>query len=387
MKIISSNTLFWYILFAFGAASLRSASGQSFTNDKETLQILGHYLYIFSNGAPPQTNNYHFNAFIASNEWKISITNADQPKEWEIMRYDGTAIYMLGTDSLNAYAIYGYVYPGQFYVPEAAQDSVKPFFPWMVFCLTPQMIRDFEGKGVMEMPSPWGKRFSLVDYGFKWNTLYTENDRIIQRIDVVRDSALDLKTEEDELRRATINYPFDYSSREHRLEMLHLRKDVPDGFVRATYECNEVCKTNDWIIPATARFVEYWPNFRNPQGPIRLVFEMILQAEEIKVLQNQDEKISEIVSTALVPVHDYRYQATSSRTKFNYATYTLNVGDSFPPGDDPKLLAQSKNWLKNGLAYDSFQKKQRIVLAGMLVVTLIMSGLLVFWLMRNKKQT
>jgi hypothetical protein len=385
MKINSTNPLFRYLFLAFGIASLHPTFGQALTNEKETLQILGHYSHIFSNGAPPKTNNYSFIAFTASNGWKISITNANQPKEWGIMRYDGTNIYMIGTDLLNAYTIYGYVYPGQFYVPEAADDSVKPFFPWMVFYLTPQMIRDFERKGIIDMPTPWGRRYSLLDYGYKWKTHYSDDGKVIQRIDIVRDSTLDLKTEEDELRRASINYPFEYSSREHRLQALHVRKNVPDGFVRATYECEAVCQTNSTLIPSAAKFAEYWPNFNEPQGPSRLVFEMALQVDEIKLLQNAD--ISEIISPAKMSVSDYRYQTTTSRTKFNFATYTLNAGDSFPSGNDSVLLAQAKDWIKHGSAYDSLQSKRGKILVGMLTVTFVTTGLLVFWLIRNNKQT
>jgi len=83
---------------AFGIGSLHPASGQSFTNEGKTLQISGHYSRIFINGAPPETNNYHFIALTASNGWKITITNANHPKEWAVMRSDGTNIYTLGTD-------------------------------------------------------------------------------------------------------------------------------------------------------------------------------------------------------------------------------------------------------------------------------------------------
>jgi hypothetical protein len=382
---MNSNS-FWLRLFflcMLGMLSFQLSFGESsFANNGATLQASGRYVDIFSNGAPAKTNNYHFVALTAFNGWKISVTNANQPKEWGVMRYDGTNIYTLGTDALNGYKIYGYVFPGEFYVPEAALDSVKLFFPWMAFYLTPQMIKNFDRKGIIDIPPPWGKRYSLRDYGFKWKTRYFQDDRIIQRIEAVRDSTLDLKTEEDELRRASINYAFEYSSREHRLEMLRSRKEIPDGFVRADYECENVYKTNNWIIPLTAKFAQYTPTF-NPSNPIRLVFEMFLQVEDIKLLQNTD--VSDVISPAKASVSDYRYQATNNRTKFNYATYTLDAGDPFPSGQDPKLLAQANAWLKDGPPYDAVQSKRSKILVGMLTLTIVTSGLLVFWL-RTKKQ-
>jgi hypothetical protein len=368
---------------AFGIFSLHSAFGQSFTKEGKTLQISGHYSYIFSNGAPPETNNYNFIAFTASNGWKISSTNANQPKEWGIMRYDGTNIYTIGVDSLNRYKIYGYAYPGQFYLPEA-DDPPHFFFPWMTFYLTPGMIHDFE-RNHIEIPPPWGRRYSLLDYGFRWKTTYFSDNAAIQKIDVVRDSSLDLKTEEDELRRAGINYAFEYSALDHTLQELRARKNFPDGFVGETYECEGLYQTNGWLIPSVTRFAQYWPDFNDPKkGPVRLVFQITLQVDAVNLLQNTG--VSEIILPAKATVYDYRYQATNSRTKFNYARYTLDAGDTFLPDNDPKLLAEAQDWLKNGPAYGSLEPKRRKILAGMVIITLLMSGFLVFGLKRNNKQ-
>ena len=372
------------LFLAFFVLSLHSASGQIiFSNTGMAVRISGHYSDIFSNGAPPETNNYSFIAIAADNRWKISVTNLNKPKEWSIMHCDGTNIFTLGTDSVNAYKMHGYVFPGGFYVPEAALNSVKMFFPWMVFHLTPQMIRDLESKGVKDIPHPWGGRHTLRDYGFNWKISSFQDYEIIQRIEVVRDSALDLKADEDELRRPTVNYAFQYSTRQHRLDMLSSRKEIPDGFVRAAYECENLYKTNGWITPLRAKFAQYAPTFQ-PSNPIRLVFEMALQVEAINVLG--DTEISEITTPAKSPVFDYRYQATNSRTKFNYATYTLDAGNSFLSASDPNLLAQANDWLKHGPSYQSVQAKRSKILFGMLTVTIVTSGLLVFWLKKTKKQ-
>lgn len=381
------RSIFVCLFLALEVFILHPTYGQgSITNEEKALRISGQYTHIFENGAPPRTNKYHFITITASNRWEMSITNANMPEDWEIMRYDGTHIYTFGTQvgdmpkgTTNTYKIYAYVYSGNFYVPEA-QDSVHPFFPWMVFYLTPQMIRKYERNSVIDIPPPWGKRYSLLDYGFKWKTRYAENDRIIQRIDVVRDSALDLKTDEDELRRASLNYPFNWSQQDHRLEALRSRKELPQGFVRATYECEDVQRTNDWLIPSTARFAEYWPNWRESNYPPRLVFQMALEVDAIIPIQNA--ATAEVAPPAQTSVSDYRYQATNSRTKFNHATYKLNAGDPFPSGSDPKLLAQANDWLRKGTAYEGLQSKRRKTLAGMLLI--LVSGWVVLWLTRKK---
>ena len=110
------------------------------------------------------------------------------------------------------------------------------FSPWIAFHLSPQMIQhSFEHNGVIDMPWPGGNPRSTPGcYGCKWILESSESGQIIQRIDLVRDSALDLKTAEDELRRATLDYPFTISGRDYRdfiLDQVKYRKEVPNGFV------------------------------------------------------------------------------------------------------------------------------------------------------------
>jgi len=372
----------------FNVACLLPAFGQiSFTNAGETLQVLGSYSYIYKNGAPAETNNFHFVALTTSHRWSISVTNENNSKDWGMMRYDGTNIYTLGTElgnvpspSVNRFEIYGYAYPGQFFMPQG-QDSVHLFFPWMVFHLTPQVIQSFERNGVIEIPPMYGARSSLLDYGYSWKISYLD-DSGIQHIDIVRDSTLDLKSEKDELRRATVDYPFSYSPLEHRLDMLNLRTNIPEGFIRATYECKDILKTNDCRIPSAASFALFWPNFKDQREPSRVVFKLILQVNQIKLLQNV--VIPEAVPFAKTYISDYRFQATNNRTKFNHAAYTLNAGESFPSGSDPKLRRQAEDWLKHGTAYDGLQSNRHMILAGMLTVTFVTIGLLVFWLRKSK---
>lgn len=366
----------WSVRFAYGY------EGASFTNDRAALRLSGQYEYVFSNGTPRETNNYRFSVITSLNGWSISVTNANKPQEWGLMWCDQTNIFTLATDAINGYKIYGYAFSGDFYVPEAALDSVKLFFPWMVFCLKPQMIKSFENRGVIDIPPPWGRRYSLRDYGFMWKTRYFQDAPIIQSIEVIRDSELDLKSEEQELRRASINYPFEYSSREHRGDMLRSRKEIPYGFVRATYECKCICKTNAWVFPLTATFSQYSPTF-NSSRPIRLVFEMELQVGDIEIIQNSE--VSPMVSPAEAYVSDYRYQVANSRTKFNFATYSLKAGETFRSDNDPTLLAQAQEWLDHGPGYDKVQRRRFLVLVGMLGPTVVAIGMAGFWL--RKKQT
>lgn len=370
------------IYFGITLAFSPLAFGQSGFGEK-AIQILGKYSYIYSNGAPPETNDYQFIAITSDSGWNISITNINNPKEWGVINSDGTNIFTLSTDSLNKFKTFGYVFRGPFYVPDDPQNSVIIFFPWMVFHLTPSMIRDSEKKGIIDKPAPWGKHHSLIDFGFRWKTSFFEGGEAIQKIEAVRDKTLDLKNEEDELRRANINYPYNFSLRQQMLDSLQTRTNIPDGFVRAVYECNATCRTNGWVIPCSAQFALYWPNFKNPQESSRLLFRMQLRVEKIDLLK--DRQIPAIISPSEASVWDYRAQTATGRTKFNYAEYALQRGEPFPASNDPKLLAQMNDWLKQGPPYEILTSKRRKILTGMVIFTVMSIGLLAFWLIKQTK--
>ncbi len=350
--------------------------------EKEGIWISGDYDYIFSNGAPPKTSTYHFVAVTASDGWSISITNSNNPKEWGLMQSDGVDIFTIGTDTLNNYKVFGYAYPGPIYIPAAPQNSVKFFFPWTVFHLSPRMILEKEKKG-MEMVGPWSSRISLTSFGSKWETTYGEEGRIIKSLKVIRDSSLDLKTVDDELRRPGLVFPFEFGTRERRLEQLKRRKEFPDGFVKAVYECDKVFKTNGIIVPSAARFAAYWPDWKNLQSPGRLLFELHLRLGTVRILSG--EQIPELVAASETRVWDYRYEVANKRTKFNRAEYMLQPGEPFPTSRDPKLLAQAEKWLKHGPGYDHLQSRRRGIWAAMAAITSIGIGLLIFLAIRKHK--
>jgi len=192
---------------------------------------------------------------------------------------------------------------------------------------------------------------------------------------------LDLQTENHELRRALLDYPFTISDRDLALQQLQIRKTVPNGFVRCSYECTEVFHTNDLSIPSATRFVEFWPSLTTGSNIILRIY--ALKVDRVELLHNAN--IPDAVPPAKASVFDFRYQATNSRTKFNFASYTLNAGEQFKSDKDPKLLAEAKAWLKHGPSYDSYKSKRRTILVGMLIITLIFIGLILFRLKPDKR--
>jgi hypothetical protein len=387
-----------YLLLTLGVFNLPSVFGQvPLTQPAQIIRISGHVQIVSSNNRPGKTNIIHFVALSAANQWSIAATNDHNPKDWAMMRYDGTNIYTLMTQAgiklpqgiSNKFTVYGSVIRGQFYFPEDP-DTAQLFLPWMAFHLSPKMIRDsFEHKGVIEMPWPWGySRFSLGCYGYKWLLQASESDQIIQRIDVVRDKSLDLKTDEDELRRAALDYPFTLAEREEVLHQLRLRKTNPDGFTNTTYECSGLCRTNGFTIPTLTHLSFYWPDYSRPDFKLKgriILSERWLTVDRVEFLR--DGRFPEVIPPEKCFVYDFRYRATNSRTKFNYANYELDSGEQFRPENDPELLAQAAHWLKYGPGYDSHKSKRFLILAGIVVLNaLILVGFLFFRLKKHNEQ-
>ncbi len=350
------------------------------------VRIIGSYTYINSG----KTNTFNFVASILTDSWFLASTNKSDIKDWTRMNYDGTNIYTFATDdsviehntTVTKYEVYGYVYPGSMYIPHN-QDSVRIFFPWLVFCLSPQATTNYEHDGMIEIPWPWGApRDSLGNYGYKWLVNLFPNGQVIQQIDVVRDTSLDLKTEEDELHRPTLDYPFSISDREEMLKYLMYRKNMPNGFIRCNYKCTELYQTNGYSIPVSAQFSMCYPNQKD-----RILDAFALKATKVELLQNAENIDSpDLVAPGKTTFMDYRYEATNKTTRFNYALYGLESGDRLKSDKDPILLAEAKRWLKHGPRFNTYEIRRKLILTGILTVSIGSSILLIFFSIKRKKQ-
>jgi hypothetical protein len=136
----------------------------------------------------------------------------------------------------------------------------------------------------------------------------------------VRDSKLDLPTDEMEFRREHLDYPFSEVIRKGAVESLAVRTRVPNGFTNCVFECLDVLQTNGLSIPLRTRFSCYWRDHRQ-EGHVRLVKyeEYSLTVEKVEILEGGT--LPEIVAPGSALVYDFRYAAANGRTKYNHATY------------------------------------------------------------------
>jgi hypothetical protein len=344
------------------------------------------------------TNRFNFVAITTQTGWGIFSTNADYPEDWGKMWYDGTNIYTLVTDARdplgrvkprfpesNPDGIHGNVYPGEVFLKDE-NDTVRLYLPWVSFHLSPRLASLIWPNG-NEDASLWGIRYAnaLSAYGYRYMATISDDGRIVQRISSVRDSRLDLKTDEMEFRREHLNYPFSEVIREGAVESLAVRKRVPDGFTNCVFECLDFLQTNGLSIPLRTRFSCYSRDLRQA-GHVSIVkyAEYSLVAEKVEFIRGG--RLPEIVTPGSSLVYDFRYEATNSRTKYNHATYSLNSGDHFRSGNDPELVSDAKNWLSHGPGYEGQKSKRTAVLVVMTVISLL-SIVLLFRLTRGGRKT
>lgn len=390
--------LFILCVFLVGSGLCTVFGQDLLTNSDVALILTGHYSCCYARSLASSilaiTNKFNFVAMTTQTGWGIFSTNALYPEDWGKMWYDGTNIYTLVTDARdplgrvmshnpesNPDGIHGNVYPGEIFLKDE-NDTVRLSLPWISFHLPPRLALHIWSDGNGDAPL-WGIRSAdaLSAYGYRYAATISDDGRVVQRISSVRDSKLDLPTDEMEFRREHLDYPFSEVIRKGAVETLAVRTRVPNGFTNCVFECLDVLQTNGLSIPLRTRFSCYWRDHRQ-EGHVRLVKyeEYSLTVEKVEILEGGT--LPEIVAPGSALVYDFRYEAANGRTKYNHATYFLNSGSHFRSGNDPELISEAKNWLIHGTAYEGQKSNRTSTLVEIIVISL--SATIVFLLLMRR---
>jgi hypothetical protein len=192
---------------------------------------------------------------------------------------------------------------------------------------------------------------------------------------VVRDTSLDLDNEKSELLRPEMLYPSTLVERNRDRESLLTRKETPDGFVIARYKCTDWYRTNGLVIPAASELTigNYTGSGTRYRGHI---FKLTATAISLTNIGH------ELLPNPILPtyVNDYRYRRSGNSRIFRRAEYTLRPGDSWKSGNDPALLGQAEEWLKNGRRYDDYGISWRNILVwSILAALVVLPGAAILW--------
>ena len=344
----------------------------------------------------PYTNQEAHSSFtvtFSGDTWNIRATNLLDKRWWEELVWDGTNIYTMEPQGGNYY----------FNIPPTGTNLItirgSRFFEigrddplgvaalWIAYGFTPQTVSP-DKMGLREVPLPWEySRFHPDAYGYNWIMTPSADGRFLEDCKMARDQALDLNNKEESLR-PEVDFPVGTAERNHFKVGLQIKKGIPPDFVVARYHCAEWYRTNEMTIPTASKLIIYMFGLTNSKPSS--VFSHPYKTAEIKVtsvnVRDEAEKILTPVTTT-THVEDYRYKRMSKTRVFRYAEYSLNAGESWKSGNDPKLLEQADFGLKHGPRIDALGVASRNVVAWVLLALGVIPPIVIIFALRRKQNT
>lgn len=290
--------------------------------------------------------------------WSVSVTNVERGFTWWAQRaYDGTNTYVLRpsggslwqTNSPDRSLQLATISPSAV----ALTLDGDPLGAALVSITYGLSLRSFTTNqiGVVEMPLPWTVvRDNPNAYGFKWLIRSSEDGSFLNDFEVLREEALDLP-EQEEFLRPQMDYPNTLEAYRDYLSELRDRKSSPQGYLRARYQCQEWYRANSATLPKESKLEVYLPPIEG-KLPGRI---FRLEATDISIRPGIAQVQPKITSDTAVA--DYRFKKANQTRIFKCAEYTLKSGDSWPPANDPALLAKADDWLKSGPEYKHFEEE------------------------------
>jgi thiol-disulfide isomerase/thioredoxin len=327
----------------------------------ETIEIHGFVDYANHNTQTGEALSFSkaHSSFVAKQSgftWSVSVTNVERGFTWWAQRaYDGTNTYVLRPGSGNFWHTNPPDHDLQLATisPSAVALPLDgdPLGAALVSITYGLSLRSFVTNqiGLIEMPLPWTiVRDNPNAYGFKWLIHASEDGRFLNDFEVLREKALDL-SEQEEFLRPQMDYPNTLEAYREYLFNLRYRKSSPQGYLRARYQCKEWYRTKKASIPRASKLEVYDPP-NVGKLPARI---FALEATDVGAHPGIVRVLPEITSDTAVA--DYRYKKANQTRIFKCAEYTLKSGDSWPPANDPVLLAKADDWLENGHEYAHFE--------------------------------
>ncbi len=347
-----------------------------------------HGTYAVTNFYPPKNTQVSasFTVVLDGQRWSIAATNADDPKDWNILVFDGTNTLCLSPTnrvkwrSLPALKDLEFVSISRDY-DALVQSSIKIYIPWITYGLCPTNVSRNE-VGLIDLPVPWMlPHRNLGAYGWKWVVEPTSDARFVDKCVVVRDSTLDLENPRDELLRPSFDYPANLDLFQEAEAQIRTRKVIPDGFTNCNYVCTEYTNIAGNIIPMEAIV----SNFR-PEGPGKLIQKAVLRANSFTLY---DRPIS-LLPERMVPVlvQDYRYRKRKDDRVFQFAEYVLQPSSAWIGPDNAELKSKADNFVKFGRRFDDFgvwfSLSSKALVRWVILVVVLVPPCVMVWRSRNR---
>jgi hypothetical protein len=288
--------------------------------------------------------------------WKVCVTNAARPAWWAVRFYDGTNTFVIrpsggnfwGRTNLPRQDLQVVTISGTVHAIALDADPLAATLPCLTFGMAPQ---SFPGNGpdTAAMPIPWTVvRDNPSAWGYRWLVTSAPGAKFLQSFQVLRDSSLDLPQRQEFLR-PEIDYPETTAWYDAYMKELLNRKAVSNGQLRADYECTAWFETNGMKWPQTSELRAYLPPV-NGLLPAR-IFKLAATNFLFRPVSGEVTPAAVVIDTTVL---DYRYKRVNKTRVFKYAEYLLKPGEPWKAPNDPVLVAQATDWLKNGREFTEF---------------------------------
>jgi len=296
-----------------------------------------------------------FSVLLTADRWTISSTNMTRPRYWAILSWDGTNTYVIpqqysplneGREPTNE--LWATVYSTPLWQLES-DDPTYTSFIWLTYCFRPGYIAP-DSRGRRVAPVYVSHRLNPFRYGYRWEYVPSPDGRFVDLLKIIRDRSLDLP-ETEELLRPDFDPPQTLQAYKDFKEYLEIRRTIPDGYVEEEFVCHERFVTNGWHLPLGAEAIGYmfsWPG--------KMCRRVTLKTTNLIVCVG--DLAAPPSPTLPTRVLDYRYRRFENDRLFLRATYMLQPGEPWRGPNDPELLAQAEEYIRNGPRYDAFLRPQ-----------------------------
>lgn len=343
---------------------------------------------VFSSGRQPTVEKECLFTFRGSADgaWSLESTNSVSRIVWSKAYFDGISLYFLqpsaggagtnGTILADTNLVLASISQGPL-ILLPHDDYCEVSSLWLTFCSAAAYkalgLHDYTSTWPIPM---WHARVSPRAWGFRWRfgSLLSSDYffHFFQTLRVVRDTSLDLRSFEQDLRRPEVIYPRDSRSRELARggrDSLQAYTNVSMGLTMAVEESNMI---SGMSYPRTARVRLYGGGPKN-----RPYLEILIVTANASVTDSAAIAVSP--TAVRTGVTDYRYGRKNDKRQYVAATYSLRPGQSWRPTNDPKLLARAESYMARGPTLDSYRINVRhyIVWCALCVVIALPIGL--YW--------
>ncbi|MGH7941790.1 MAG: hypothetical protein ACREFR_12040 [Limisphaerales bacterium] len=315
-----------------------------------------------------------FEATILGEQWKIAATNLNT-RETATLWFDGQSTFCLkhtrsGSPASNI--VVADISPTEFYI-SGGNDPLDLCVPWVAYGLNPTAICSDKNNSISTVPLPWlGPAYDTQAYGYRWHIIPTLDGRFASQFSTVRDRSLFAHINQV-LLSSNFVYPTSLAAlNRSRFAFMIFKRQIPNGFVEAKYDCQAWYETNGESLPAASQFETFIdPHFHFPGFKGHLTVSKA-------VVRDMELQIAPPIET-LVHVADFRYRMANGKRIFRGATYLLTPGSDWRTARDPALLAQAQYYLKHGPRYDEYTSNEDVIIWGLFSILAITPIVALLW--------